>query len=384
MIVDGKKQSWDYVMRWFSTPTSAANREVSFLAVIETVIAVSATVFLAVNVLHSWTHVAIMASVVPLMLLRTEESTNLALNWASRYQAFGSSYSPGVGILFITISPVCALAIRIAATLVCFVMHPLDALIAIPSNWVRNCLCVDLTHPPEIIPGTETSSEEISMFQFTRHLIGIKMAPRIFKNWTVFVGLISIILPIFFFLFIPAIIMRFSMKSTAIVWMPLLWIIPKATPKTQLETRLNLVNKSSWGRFVVFLSAGTVLLFTAKLLLYIGIAELASLWNNLSFAPSLTELIEPNAVPPWQIASLSNSLIAIGLFWFAGHQLILNSDSDSHTGLQKQTTDWTIRLASVIRSTLSLYTISCLLYIFIRMGLLVNWPPLGDNLFPWQ
>src|SRR5262245_34242413 len=67
-------------MRWVSSKESVANGEVSALAIIETLLAITLVFFLSLrfNTLR-WLSVAMFVS--PLLLLRTEKSTALGIKW---------------------------------------------------------------------------------------------------------------------------------------------------------------------------------------------------------------------------------------------------------------------------------------------------------------
>lgn len=80
-----EKKRW---IRLWSTAESVEAEEVSLLAVLEAVAAVCLTVYLAVRepitlpwlgweVFGDWTHVVVGAALAPLLLLRTERSTDL-------------------------------------------------------------------------------------------------------------------------------------------------------------------------------------------------------------------------------------------------------------------------------------------------------------------
>jgi len=74
------EQSSAKSIRWYSTVESAENLEFSVLAVLESICAVSLSLWLTWY-FQSYTHVIVAIVLAPLLLLRTEESTQLGLKW---------------------------------------------------------------------------------------------------------------------------------------------------------------------------------------------------------------------------------------------------------------------------------------------------------------
>jgi hypothetical protein len=181
--------------------------------------------------------------------------------------------------------------------------------------------------------------------------------------------------------FILSIFYRLSLKATALVWLPLLWIVPKFNPASSLGVRLKLVCKSSWAKMIVILSTITLVGFFTKILIYNGTLALSVLIPNGVVSDLVTIYVAPTIMPWWQIGSACNSLIAIGLFFWAEQVLIKLEDKEypTSTGLA----DSLLRTMSVIRAILSLYTIACLFYLTLGFAALLKFPPLGDKLVPW-
>ena len=76
---------------------------------------------------------------------------------------------------FLLVIPVAAVGIRILATILVFLNHPLSyplsAIQAIPWNWWKIAWATDLHHPPEIVPGIETSPRYVDKrYIFSSHL----------------------------------------------------------------------------------------------------------------------------------------------------------------------------------------------------------------------
>ncbi len=72
---------------WFSTPASVEAGKTSVLAVIETLVAIALTISLAIY-FKTLTYIAITACIAPFLLLRTPESTQMGVEWFTRYEDF--------------------------------------------------------------------------------------------------------------------------------------------------------------------------------------------------------------------------------------------------------------------------------------------------------
>ncbi|QDV49570.1 hypothetical protein [Gimesia fumaroli] len=404
-------------MRLYSTPQSANNLEVSLLAIIETIAAVSFSLWLAISYLGTWDYVLVGACVAPLLLLRTESSCNLALHTFLKYESLAIlNYSQSVGtkkilaffLYFCTLLFV-PLLCRLFAMIMGIIKRPIETITRIPCNWIQICVCTDLFHPPELVPGIQLNKNKISFdildfVTYCKFVFDISFR-RVKYNFDLIIDpktslirrLISLVIiflePYSFFcwflvtlllFYSGPIIYRFSLKSTSIVWAPLLWIIPKATPKTKMITRLKVINKSSWGRLISVVSSAVLVLFVFKILIFTGINELNERFSDSSILSKLSMFIEPHSIPIWQVASAANSLLALGLFWYASSNLIHIETGEIKESDDNSTIDYTLRTASVIRTSLSLYTISCLFYIVLYKVSLFDIPPLGDKFFPWQ
>jgi hypothetical protein len=176
-----------------------------------------------------------------------------------------------------------------------------------------------------------------------------------------------------------------SLKSTAIVWLPLIWIIVWIRRKQEIDlaVRLSLINKSSPGRFVFLFSCLVIAIFIVKLLLFNSINTLSDWWNTLSVVPLVIEIVAPFAIPPWQLASVLNSGISIFLFMRASQGLIFLQNPERYTH-QLRSIDLVISTCMVIKLIISLYTISCLLYILSSQFPEWQLPPLENRIFPWM
>jgi hypothetical protein len=137
------------------------DREVSALACLEVPLSIAAYAIIAIH-FQTFAHIAAAAVVAPLFLLRTDAS----MDWAHRHyrrlaRTLNLDHKPEFNFLDVTYIltlnslalVLAAMLIRTGATLLWFVRSPLRSLREIPRNWYQQTLCIDITHPPELIPG---------------------------------------------------------------------------------------------------------------------------------------------------------------------------------------------------------------------------------------
>jgi len=381
-------------MRFRCTVESVVNEEISILAIIETVFCSFLGVYLAICVWESWLPLGIVCSITPLLMLRNTRSTLIAETvirnkiYATiakyRYdQTFAVTWA------YLTILPQ-IIPIKVAATLLSLKRSPKKAITNIPQNWKKFCLSFDIFFPPEIVPGTEESSRNrrlkhlrknprLTFMSFSKPLTSIPYTSLKKEQ----ISTINVYITANLALFAPSILYRYSLKSTAIVWLPILWITPKLAGKTPIISRLKHINKGSWGRFMAAFSCVSLMLIATKVVAFKVIGSLIEWWDRLKVDRSVVELVSPFTLPPWQIASGVNALLTIGLYFFASHFLIEAEDNGDDVKNSKFV-DYTVRWTSAICAILSLYSISCLLYIVYSQVSIENLPPIGDQFFPWR
>jgi hypothetical protein len=259
--------------RWSSSESVKAGKA-TWLAIIETILAVGFYWWAA----WYWeTHWHLLASIIvaPMLLLRSDQSTKLGAKWFYDYwedkteislketpfrfwtiiilavilsglaSYFLASYLlPGhtgwslfgqaflLGFLTITIIIAGAVAGAVAVAVVIFsipfsfgiwlrslatriwatLCHLGPGWRAMPNNWRHALLVVDFMHPPELLPGLKSLTDDFSF-----HSISIQI-----KKGDIFDKFISIFLAIIFFL--PALLYRWSLKSTCWLYLPLIFL----------------------------------------------------------------------------------------------------------------------------------------------------------------
>ena len=153
-------------MRLVSTPESVRQNEPSVLAIAETILACGFSFWLALRY-GTWWHVAVGASIAPFLLLRTDSSCELGLVTFNRIlRPFATSDSPfSERTRWLGLVPVAAfgsLFSKIYATVLTLCFRPIESVGAVPENWSRLVLSIDLRHSPEFIPVPLGPSQALS------------------------------------------------------------------------------------------------------------------------------------------------------------------------------------------------------------------------------
>lgn len=381
--------------RWYSTPQSFVNGEVTVLAIIETILAMSISVGVAVW-FGTLKHIAVAACVTPLLLLRTRESVERGLRWYKKSSLWWAksverscalfidwAFSPKKVMIVWVASPiwvaigslalllysfvvvVIPIVVRAAATVTVVAVHPIRSVTNIPSNWLATSVGLDSFHPPEIMPGSEKDGD-VSFRAALRAWHDVK--GNFMKAPT---GLLLVLL------FIPALVYRWSLKSTALIWSPLIYVLHSTFEKgTSLLFRLESITTLGLYRVIRWYSGIVLLMFAAKLWLFFAWSRLAYWWAELPGVNLLNLYVVPTEVPAWHITAVFNALVAFVIYLVADHELFkLKRDLP----VSEKAVDGFIRGATFVRGLSSIYTIGCTLWVTVDAARQMPWPGVG----PW-
>lgn len=389
-------------MRLHSSPASASKSEVSVLAIAETIAASGLAVYVTAISGHTWIFFVCVFS--PLSLLRTRHSTALSLGLFRRFQQV---LMPSWATTLLPTTAAAAVSIRVVSILVSLARHPIRTLSAAPRNWVRVCFCVDMTHPPEIVPGIETSTI-VTPYRFSnvmnvlrqtapttgQHLPLIRLASTIasirshqghFKlrslqsprGWRLpccallFAACLGII-------YGPALLYRLSIKMMTVVYIPLLLVTGQ--PRN-LRAQIYAIRRSDLGilrlgyALVAVLALGVIPVIAYSL--YINVVTTVS-----SVAP---EPIVAHLAPTggsfelWHFARVVAGVFTIAAFLAAG-AVPQNWSIGHRDSAPKRLASRALWTMDFVRGCLSLYVWICGIYVVSK---LVQLPQLGSRLFPW-
>lgn len=464
-------------IRWYSTVESAENLKISVLAVMESICAVSLSLWLAWH-FQSYTHIVVAIGLAPLLLLRTEESTRLGLKWFGGFlewfdwqinQIYQVSISSSliigailiIGAFFITIVlwfiaasntwliftliflgslgiqfieekyrisnkiinkyiriliaiilvlgtamglivgaamimtvlggivTASIIIIKFTATTLTFFRHPLTSLQAIPKNWYRIVLAMDMRHPPELLPGMESQRYQgikdrfdgLCFHEYLRKTTNGDIFSKIFNG---------IMIPI---LFLPAWLYRWSLKSSALFYLPFLWIIIK-TPrnikefKANIDEQIDFLKNSSFAiirfRIILFLMIFTTLLpLCLRILIYYS-HILPNNWHVwIDWIAPFVGTFETVQWGAWHVTNFLAQVIIIWM-WFYLERLEIQRKHRKEVGIHDGKAEFVFLL---MRCNQVFFAFTMICQVYIMMPYLYNlpWVQILNNFLtvPW-
>lgn len=389
-------------MRAWSSEQSIDARMPTVFALLETAIAITLSLWVA-TATNSILHIAVGSCFVPLLLMRSSESTALGKRlFAKGLPRKQWSDQHIVVPLVLVYVLILSLVVRILATL----RHPIKGVHSIPDNWNRVVLCTDALTPLSLVPGTGRISEVLEEalhenyknlahlpFQFlyliTYTLLAVAthvwvrdwfdnfiwkgiavILENVFALWAI-ISIIGI------FCFVVAYFYRLSLKSTALLWMPLIYVVRVSFDTSlPLSLKLNEIRKSALWKIVRGLSWVTLIFLAWKVLV---LPQTISWWNAQPWTNVLDVYVMPNKLHLWHLAAGTNAMLALAgyylLFERASRYLAVGAWSESRIELA-------IQSFSFFRGIISIYTIAVGIYLTTVTALSMAWPEWSWKLFP--
>ena len=398
---------------WYSTPESVVSKTISLLSFFETAISISIYVWMLSS--FGTLHLVLSAILAPLLLLRTNKSTKLGLSfglpvleklweftrkqyWNIDSDNFRSNHfsrkalkdSLVIWMLMITsatIAGVISIGVRVVATVVILLRHPIESISSIPKNWWRYVACIDIFHPPQLLPGVLECSDNtlfkrypLSMGMLTSSKVAVTMVHICGPEIPLYVSNDQRIVGFYKFFYIPSILYRWSLKGSSLIYSPLLWVANSLSNKdlwVQIDEILHLkINK------IIRVYSLIILLFLFSK------AFFSTLWNSfLVSLPSINDrvlmeaFIVPNSFPYWQIASGINASLAWVLLIVLDYAWLKHQRA-AHVSVRIYSV--IIKIFSFIRTVLSIYTIAITIYIAVTLYGYIELPQIENKWFPWN
>ncbi|MHC4404563.1 MAG: hypothetical protein ACYTG0_33325 [Planctomycetota bacterium] len=382
-------------MRLTSTKASITGGEVTVLAVIETAIAMSLAVIVAMCA-HTLFHIGLGAIIAPLLLMRSDRSVAFGRRLYQGFERGVRSHWSGDVFLFAVFFPlfvVASFAIRFVAT----VRHPIAGLKSIPVNWQKVVICTDVYTAPELVPGIGVILPEHPDKDFkdpgmlvSAGICGLgflalgwwlSTVPYIF-----FLGWLFLLWGVLFGLMlgigalccvVVAWMYRFGLKSTALLWVPLLYV-SKSTFRTDLpqELRIALLRDSALWKLIRIVAWLTIGLFALKVFV---LPQVIDWWNSQAWAHVLNVYVMPQTIHMWHLAGVANAAIALTTYYL----LIDPAPRMLETGAwQYRQVEWKIQVFTFVRGVISIYTITTGLYLTLNAVRRMPLPVLNFDLWP--
>lgn len=280
-----------FIKRLYSTRSSVQQSEVTFLAILETALALIIS-FIAVYKTNSLILILTSAILAPFFLLRTDISDDVGialfkkLYWL-RTPKFVFVLSMIIGLIITIVMTIWTLVwgisgllnflgvaeqlghdnifahaksvlkiscyiyipiviivfglgiflsylVRASAVIYALAFRPINTLSAVPDNWFRYIWCYDFFTIPEVFPGLSNDSELEEDFSFhsLSELIPASIAISLIaipftgglSAIILIVSSIANFISVLLFVYIPAFVFRFSIKSIVLIYLPLLYL----------------------------------------------------------------------------------------------------------------------------------------------------------------
>lgn len=276
----------------------------------------------------------------------------------------------GVGVVIVTSN----LLIKFTATTFTFFCHPLTSLQIIPKNWYRIVLATDMAHPPEWLPGIESQQyhnliEKFDEFRFHKWLVHVKNN----KHYDLDVVILTL------FIFLPALLYRWSLKSSALFYLPFLWIIgtPRSIEefKANIDEQIDLLKNSSFAiirfRITLFFMIFTTLLpLCLRILIYYS-QILPNDWRV--WIDGIAPFVGTFETVQWGTWHVTNCLAQLGiiLMWFYLERLEGQRKHRKEVGIHDGKAEFVFFW---IRCNQVLFTFTMICQVYIMMPYLYNLP----------
>ena len=193
-------------------------------------------------------------------------------------------------------------------------------------------------------------------------------------------------------LFLPPLLYRWSLKATAIIYSPLLWLVSFTFKgETKFTEHLRIWRSSNMEMVIVLYSALVMFGFACKVTIYGHWNLWAAWWNNSGFAlvwnaspmgRLVDAYIQPRAIPLWQIAMCFNALLAVFLHYFIDAAL---RRQECELPWKESTIRRVVRSTRFVRGCLTvLYILPCTLWLLWHQQWGWSFPPILPKWFPWS
>lgn len=302
------------------------------------------------------------------MLGRTEASTDWALqiyaNVPSRFaywltakasslpNKWHTNFIIRIGAIFL-IALVAALvgtAIRLISTLYWTVRMPLQTLKQAPQNWLRQSLCTDFHHPPEVVPLEATKGDELDIMTFPDFWQLIRR-----NQWPVLAGF-----PLFL-AYVPSMIYRVSFKATTLAYAPFIWVAHSTVGNPlAVKMRLERIKKGELEKVCRRFSVMTLGAFAGKIAVHWHLIDPAWIVKKFPSQNLVDFLLVPGSWPWWQLTLTIAAALTIALFFFADSALAHLESAHAWSG---ETVLEIVRIFTFVRGVLAILTILYFFYL---------------------
>jgi len=251
------------------------------------------------------------------------------------------SYGILIIILLLSLLLLSSIISKIIITIKMTYKYPMKSIKSIPSNWFKTILSTDIFYPLELVPDIEKTDSDYKLSSFFSSVSSYN------KIFMIFMILI---------IFVPTLIYRYSIKSTAWIYLPLIWLIEPQN-KEDLNTRLKIESKNFIAYLMFFYSIIIVFIFTLLPLIFPHTAWGVYL-QTLAIPPTLKTIFFAYEFNLWHLTRFLSALITI-MFMFSFTKILIRRETNPNYG-----DTWGARLLSLrdFRSVLTLITLGFTAY----------------------
>jgi hypothetical protein len=190
-------------------------------------------------------------------------------------------------------------------------------------------------------------------------------------------GWLIFLLPFLLIILFPAVLYRWSLKSTALIWSPLLWIAGQISEVADLPRFLRDVVRLTFYKLSRLYSGIVILLFAGKIWLFFAFSQVAHSLDSFPGWIVLGHYVLPDEIPLWHMAAALNAVLAWVIFFQAERHM-----EDSQFSIpQPDALQNRFKALLVTRNVLSIYTALCTLYITWQITTAFSIPRL--RVVPW-
>ena len=183
--------------------------------------------------------------------------------------------------------------------------------------------------------------------------------------------------PLRLLLHFPAYCYRLSLKATSITYFPLIWVIRQSVSTDSLTEQLEFVRDDKYSSLRRLLSWLLIGVIVFKVLCWSLIVRFKKECGNLIVDFFVDDYFTPT-IQRWQIASLINSVMTLGFFYFLADRWLrrLKHNHPINEGLA-----WfSLRSLFLVTGLLGIYTFASNLWIILHHKPFLHLPPIGE---PW-
>jgi len=245
----------------------------------------------------------------------------------------------------------------------------LEALGEVPRNWLRQAICTDFFHPPEILPLEAARGDRNKIFVFAE-IWESQVSASNAREWLLNAVIAT---PVFMIGYLPSLFYRISFKATSVAYLPLIWVAHATVENPMpIQQRLKRITKGEFEKVRRVLSWGIIATLLAKLGFILGWVDWGRIEEKFPSKRLVENLVVPVGWPWWQITLAADALLTFFLLFYADAAL---SRLEAPQSWNEPTVLNTISAVTFLRAAMSLLTVSH----FFHIALIAAFPALHLN-----